>query len=71
MSNFKIKAKHKNSGAIHDIWVIDNYFRGSEYGYVPNVKGHVAMTEKQFYNKYEVEDKNDKNNFTDNLWFGN
>lgn len=57
MSSFKIKAHHKATGEIHEIWCIDNYFAKREYGYVVNEKCGGVFTEKQFYNTYDVEEK--------------
>lgn len=54
MSSFKMQAKHKATGEIHEIWCLDDYFGGHKYGYVPNEKGATALTEEQFYNEYEA-----------------
>lgn len=46
-----MQAKHKNSGEVHEIWAIDDYFGKHEYGYI--FKSGEALTEEQFAEQYE------------------
>ena len=52
MSSFTIKAKNIQTGEIHAIWCMDDYFGKHRYGYIPNVEGRTAMTEDEFYLSY-------------------
>lgn len=56
MSSFKMKARHKTSGELHDIWCLDDYFGRHKYGYIPNIEGGEALTEKAFYKTYKPEE---------------
>ena len=57
MSNFFIKAKHKASGEIHEIAVLDDYFENCRTAYARNTGGTIIpMSEEEFYKLYEVED---------------
>jgi len=53
MSSFKVKAKHKATGEIHDVWCLDDYFGRHQYGYIPNVEGSEALTQEQYSKTYE------------------
>jgi len=58
MSSFKITAKHKTTGEIHEIWCMDDYFDKRIYGYIPNIIDGKPLREEEFYNQYEpIEDK--------------
>lgn len=52
MSSFEIKALHKATGEIHSVWCMDNYFGHHKYGYIPNIDGGKALSEKEFYQVY-------------------
>lgn len=55
MSNFTIKAKHKDTGEVHEISCLDNYFGRRAYGYsCPRFTNRIILTEEQFYIEYEV-----------------
>jgi hypothetical protein len=53
MSSFQIKAKHKQSGEIREIWCMDDYFGKHKYGYIPNIEGGSALAESIFHELYE------------------
>lgn len=57
MSSFKITAKHKKSGEKHSVWCLDDYFGKHRYGYIPNERDALALTEDEFYMEYEVDDQ--------------
>lgn len=50
MSTFKIKARDKKTGTMHDVLCIDDYFGKHKYGYVC---GDKVMTKSEFYEQYE------------------
>lgn len=56
MSSFKITAKHRASGQIHEVWCLDDYFGRRRYGYIPNIEGGEALTESRFTRAYEPVD---------------
>lgn len=60
MSSFKINAKHKSTGIIHEVWCIDDYFGKNKYGYCPNIEGGYHLTEEQFYREYEEKDNEER-----------
>ncbi len=51
MSSFTTKAKHKETGEIHEIFCHDDYFGKHVYGYQVPDGGYI--TEKQFRERYE------------------
>lgn len=55
MSSFTLRAKNKETGELHEIWCLDDYFGKHQYGYIPNNASAPAMTENQFYKYYEPE----------------
>jgi len=55
MSSFKATARHKATGELHMIFCMDDYFGRHQYGYIPNIEGGEAMTEKQFKREYKFE----------------
>ena len=55
MSSFRIKAKHKATGEIHEIWCRDDYFGNHVYGYIPNTEGGEALSFEEFEKQYESE----------------
>lgn len=57
MSSFKMTARHKASGELHEVWCMDDYFGRHLYGYVPNVEGGKAMREDAFYAQYTPEEQ--------------
>lgn len=57
MSSFSIKARHKKTREMHEIWCIDDYFGRHQYGYIPNNPGGVWMNEKEFKAIYEREEQ--------------
>lgn len=59
MSNFIINAINKRTGEKSEMWAIDDYFGRHQYGYSLN-PGSDIMTEKAFYDQYEVEGQEKK-----------
>lgn len=57
MSSFTLRARNKETGEMHEVWCLDDYFGKHQYGYIPNNTSAPAMTENQFYKYYEVEDQ--------------
>lgn len=53
MSSFKAMARHLQSGELHEVWCMDDYYGRHEYGYIPNVEGGGAMTEAEFDKQYK------------------
>ncbi len=51
MSSFITKAKHKETGEIHEIFCLDGYFGGRNYGYQVPDGGYIR--EEQFRERYE------------------
>jgi hypothetical protein len=54
MSSFKIKARNKKTGEVHDVWCLDNYFGKHKYGYTPNGGEGEGLDEEDFYREYET-----------------
>jgi hypothetical protein len=55
MSSFHFTARHKESGGVHEIWAVDNYFGRHEYGYIPNDPSNdKVLTEEQFEQQYDI-----------------
>ncbi len=52
MSNYTIKAKHKKTGEIHEIFCHDDYYSGHKYGY-KTLDGRY-INEKTFCERYEA-----------------
>ena len=59
MRRFKIQATNNITGALHDIWRIDDYFGKHKYGYVIN--GVDTLTEQQFIGRYTPEPHGEAN----------
>ena len=55
MSSFTINAIHKKTKQLREIFCIDDYFGKHRYGYSLN-NGSDVMTEKAFYDQYEVKE---------------
>jgi len=56
MSSFKMKARNKKTGELHDVWCLDDYFGRHRYGYIPNNGEGEGMTEDDFYKEYHPEE---------------
>ncbi len=54
MSSFMMKAKHKETGEVADVFALDNCFGKHEYGYVIGDTAIAdALREKEFYASWE------------------
>lgn len=56
MSSFIMGVKDPKSGRIHEILCHDNYYGRHKYGYRLNVEDSPYMTEKEFCERYELEE---------------
>lgn len=52
MSSFKITARHKQDGTLHEVWCLDDFYGRHNYGYIICGSGK-EMNEEDFYNQYE------------------
>jgi hypothetical protein len=55
MGSFMIKARHRLSGNVHDIFCIDDYFGAHKYGYKPQTENGKVLTEGIFLELYTIE----------------
>lgn len=57
MSSYTIKARNKQTGEVHTVWCIDDYFGRHQYGYSvlgrTGQEGDNALTEEEFEATYE------------------
>ena len=51
MSSYMAKARHRETGKIHNIFCFDDYYGRHQYGYDDGMK---VMREKEFNDNYEV-----------------
>lgn len=53
MSSFKGSARHKQTGELHEVWCMDDYFGKHVYGYIPNIEGGEPLHEAEFEKQYD------------------
>lgn len=60
MSSFQMKAKHRVTREVHDIWCLDDYFGKHQYGYIHNEGERTVYNEETFNWLYEpIKEQND------------
>ena len=54
MSSFRVTARHRETGEIHEVWCFD-YFGRHQYCFIPHHDGNIKMTEEQFDALYDMD----------------